>query len=72
MADANAKSFYELSASLPGGKTYKFDELKGKVVLIVNVASKWYGPPSLQVFLSYSSSLLPFLPLLHDSTFLAC
>ncbi|EIW57559.1 glutathione peroxidase [Trametes versicolor FP-101664 SS1] len=37
---SDAKSFYELSASLPGGKTYKFEELKGKVVLIVNVASK--------------------------------
>lgn len=30
---SDAKSFYELSASLPGGKTYKFEELKGKVVL---------------------------------------
>ena len=35
-------SFYELKAELPGGKTYDFEQLKGKVVLIVNVASKWY------------------------------
>ncbi|KAI0925817.1 Glutathione peroxidase 2 [Taiwanofungus camphoratus] len=33
-------SFYGLKAELPGGKTYDFEELKGKVVLIVNVASK--------------------------------
>ncbi|KAI0331906.1 glutathione peroxidase [Cubamyces sp. BRFM 1775] len=36
----DAKSFYELKAQLPGGKTYDFEQLKGKVVLIVNVASK--------------------------------
>lgn len=35
-------SFYELKPQLPNGKTYDFGELKGKVVLIVNVASKWY------------------------------
>ncbi|KAH8100827.1 glutathione peroxidase-like protein [Cristinia sonorae] len=33
-------SFYSLSAELPGGKKYDFEQLKGKVVLIVNVASK--------------------------------
>ncbi|KZT73027.1 glutathione peroxidase [Daedalea quercina L-15889] len=33
-------SFYDLKAELPGGKTYDFAELKGKVVLIVNTASK--------------------------------
>ncbi|CCM03073.1 uncharacterized protein FIBRA_05193 [Fibroporia radiculosa] len=33
-------SFYELKAEKPGGKTLEFEELKGKVVLIVNVASK--------------------------------
>ncbi|KAI0690146.1 glutathione peroxidase [Cytidiella melzeri] len=33
-------SFHELKAELPGGKTYDFAELKGKVVLVVNVASK--------------------------------
>jgi glutathione peroxidase-family protein len=33
--------FYSLKAELPGGKVYSFSELKGKVVLIVNVASKW-------------------------------
>ncbi|KAF7424169.1 peroxiredoxin hyr1 [Pleurotus ostreatus] len=33
-------SFYDLSATLPGGKPYPFSQLKGKVVLIVNVASQ--------------------------------
>ncbi|KAF8554603.1 glutathione peroxidase [Imleria badia] len=33
-------TFYGLKADLPGGKTYNFDQLKGKVVLIVNVASQ--------------------------------
>ncbi|KAI0635941.1 thioredoxin-like protein [Trametes polyzona] len=37
---SEAKSFYDLKAELPGGKTYDFEQLKGKVVLIVNVASK--------------------------------
>ncbi|KAI0775199.1 glutathione peroxidase [Trametes elegans] len=37
---SEAKSFYDLKAQLPGGKTYDFADLKGKVVLIVNVASK--------------------------------
>lgn len=35
--------FYELKTELPNGKTYDFAQLKGKVVLIVNVASKWYA-----------------------------
>jgi glutathione peroxidase-family protein len=35
-------SFYDLKADLPGGKVYDFSQLKGKVVLIVNVASAWY------------------------------
>jgi hypothetical protein len=35
-------SFYDLKAALPGDdKYYNFEQLKGKVVLIVNVASKW-------------------------------
>ena len=35
--------FYSLNAPLPGkDKVYDFDQLKGKVVLIVNVASKWF------------------------------
>jgi hypothetical protein len=34
-------SFYDLKADLPGGKTYDFDQLRGKVVLVVNVASQW-------------------------------
>ncbi len=36
-------SFYSLKATLPGGKTFDFEQLRGKVVLIVNVASKWYA-----------------------------
>ncbi|KIY44044.1 glutathione peroxidase [Fistulina hepatica ATCC 64428] len=32
--------FYSLKATLPGDKTYDFADLKGKVVLIVNVASQ--------------------------------
>jgi len=33
--------FYSLKAQLPGGKVYDFEQLRGKVVLIVNTASKW-------------------------------
>ncbi|OBZ72157.1 Glutathione peroxidase 2 [Grifola frondosa] len=33
-------TFYDLKADLPGGTAYDFAQLKGKVVLIVNVASK--------------------------------
>lgn len=43
--------FYSLKAELPGGKTYDFEELKGKVVLIVNVASKWCVADSLTYLL---------------------
>jgi len=32
--------FYNLKTKLPGDKEYDFEQLKGKVVLIVNVASK--------------------------------
>ncbi|TFK40172.1 glutathione peroxidase [Crucibulum laeve] len=32
--------FYSLKAELPNGKVYDFNDLKGKTVLIVNVASK--------------------------------
>ncbi len=39
--------FYDLKAELPNGKSYEFDQLKGKVVLIVNVASKWYALSSM-------------------------
>jgi hypothetical protein len=38
---SNMTSFYDLKADLPGSNTYDFDQLKGKVVLIVNVASQW-------------------------------
>lgn len=34
--------FYNLKTELPDGKTFDFEQLKGKVVLIVNTASKWY------------------------------
>lgn len=36
-------TFYDLKADLPGGETYDFEQLKGKVVLVVNVASQWYA-----------------------------
>lgn len=39
--NSTMSTFYDLKAELPGGKTYDFSELRGKVVLIVNVASKW-------------------------------
>ncbi|EDK46500.1 glutathione peroxidase [Lodderomyces elongisporus NRRL YB-4239] len=32
--------FYQLKAKLPNGEEYSFEQLKGKVVLIINVASK--------------------------------
>ena len=35
-------TFYDLKAEKPNGTTLNFSELKGKVVLIVNVASQWY------------------------------
>ena len=38
MSDA---SFYGLKATRPGNKEFDFAQLKGKVVLIVNTASKW-------------------------------
>lgn len=43
----SSTTFYDLKADLPGDKTYDFEQLKGKVVLIVNVASQWYVQPSL-------------------------
>jgi len=33
-------TFYELKAAMPQGKSFDFAQLKGKVVLIVNTASK--------------------------------
>lgn len=38
-------TFYDLKADLPGDKTYDFEQLKDKVVLVVNVASQWYAQP---------------------------
>ncbi|KAF8899932.1 glutathione peroxidase-like protein [Gymnopilus junonius] len=37
---SSTTGFYSLKAELPGGKTFDFADLKGKTVLIVNVASK--------------------------------
>lgn len=34
--------FYSLKAERPSGEFYNFSDLKGKTVLIVNVASEWY------------------------------
>ncbi len=36
----NAQSFYDLEAKTIDGKTFKFEQLKGKKVMIVNTASK--------------------------------
>ena len=38
---SSTTTFHDLKADLPGDKTYDFDQLKGKVVLVVNVASQW-------------------------------
>lgn len=39
---ATMTSFYDLKAELPGAdKSYDFNDLRGKTVLVVNVASKW-------------------------------
>ena len=35
-------TFHTLKAELPNGSQLEFEQLKGKVVLVVNVASKWY------------------------------
>jgi glutathione peroxidase len=35
--------FHDLQAELPNGDNFAFQDLKGKVVLIVNVASKWFA-----------------------------
>ncbi|EJD48906.1 glutathione peroxidase [Auricularia subglabra TFB-10046 SS5] len=35
-----ASKFYTFKADMPGGKTLEFKDLQGKVVLVVNVASK--------------------------------
>lgn len=37
---STAQTFYDLKADLPGGNVYDFEQLKGKVVLVVNVASQ--------------------------------
>jgi len=40
--------FYNLKAKLPGDKEYDFEQLRGKVILIVNVASKCGFTPQYQ------------------------
>ncbi|EMD33993.1 hypothetical protein CERSUDRAFT_86762 [Gelatoporia subvermispora B] len=40
MSEGKPAAFHELKAEQPGGKVFEFDQLKGKVVLVVNVASK--------------------------------
>jgi len=37
---SNESGFYSLKTELPGGETYDFAQLKGKTVLVVNVASQ--------------------------------
>lgn len=37
-----SSGFYSLKSTLPDGSTFDFADLKGKTVLLVNVASKWY------------------------------
>lgn len=39
---AAMSGFYSLKAELPNGDVFDFADLKGKTVLIVNIASKWY------------------------------
>ena len=40
-SNTDMSKFYELKAEKPNGTTFNLSELKGKVVLIVNVASQW-------------------------------
>jgi len=40
MSSSSGTTFYDLKTDLPSGQTYDFEQLKGKVVLVVNVASK--------------------------------
>ena len=49
--------FYSLKAERPGGNVYDFAALKGKTVLIVNVASKWCV---LSCFIDCRQSTHPF------------
>jgi len=39
-SSTSTSTFYDLKAPLPGGNDFNFDDLKGKVVLVVNVASQ--------------------------------
>ena len=42
--------FYTFKPELPGDKTYDFEQLRGKVVLVVNVASKWFVQVVVPIF----------------------
>jgi hypothetical protein len=62
MSSSSGTTFYDLKAELPNGQTYDFEQLKGKVVLIVNVASKWYVCNycrCLRTFIHIPSAALP-------------
>ncbi|KAG2356170.1 glutathione peroxidase [Suillus spraguei] len=48
MSSASGNTFYDLKTELPSGQTYDFEQLKGKVVLVVNVASKCGFTPQYQ------------------------
>ncbi|KAG2072781.1 glutathione peroxidase, partial [Suillus decipiens] len=48
MSSSSGNTFYDLKTELPSGQTYDFEQLKGKVVLIVNVASKCGFTPQYQ------------------------
>ncbi|KOS16494.1 glutathione peroxidase [Malassezia pachydermatis] len=58
-------NFYDLKAEMPQGKTYDFQQLKGKVVLIVNTASKCGFTPQFEglekLFKQYESRGLVIL-----------
>jgi len=47
--------FYNLKTKLPGDKEYDFEQLKGKVVLVVNVASKCGFTPQYKGYPASSS-----------------
>ncbi|KAG2082401.1 glutathione peroxidase-domain-containing protein [Suillus discolor] len=40
MSSSSGNTFYDLEAELPNGQAYDFEQLKGKAVLTINVASK--------------------------------
>ncbi|KAG5635813.1 hypothetical protein H0H81_010061, partial [Sphagnurus paluster] len=50
-------SFYSLKAERPSGQVFDFADLKGKTVLIVNVASAWCVAKSMAVLFGPSDTL---------------